>query len=451
MATLQGDLRMVPTSRKSGRPALYKRLYFQVLVGLALGILIGHYYPAFGVDLKPLGDGFIKLIKMLVAPVIFLTVAIGIAKLGDLKEVGRIGLKAVIYFEVATTLALLIGLVVGNLLAPGAGMNVDPKSLDVASVTSYLDTAKAQTSVEFLMKIIPSTIVGAFAQGDILPVVFFSVLFGCAVSHAGAKSADLINVMEQISNALFKIVGYVMRLAPLGAFGAIGYTVGKFGVGTLVSLAKLVATFYVTAGLFVIVVLGAVGLWCGFNIFKLLRYLREEILICLGTSTIESVLPRLLIKLENLGCRRSVVGLVLPTGYAFNIDGVCIYATMAIVFIAQATNTHLSFFTELTVLGVLMLTTKGMSGVPGGGFVAVASTLGSVGILPVGGLALLLGVDRFLSEGRAITTMIGNAVATLVVAKWEGELDVERMKRVLDQSPPEEFDEAMLVDDRAAA
>jgi aerobic C4-dicarboxylate transport protein len=429
------------TSLSQQQPVpLYKRLYFQVLLGIVLGILVGHFFPAAGVAVKPLGDAFIKLIRMLVAPVIFLVVAIGIGKMGDLKEIGRVGAKALVYFEGVTTLALLIGLLVANLIKPGAGMNVDPKTLDMTGVSGFATTARSHGAVDFLMRIIPDTVVEAFAKGDILPVVFFSVLFGVAVSHFSHLTRGLVEIMEQTSTAIFGIVGYVMKMAPLGAFGAVAFTIGRYGIGTLYSLAFLMAAFYITCVVFIFVVLGAISRACGFSIWKLISYIKEESLIVLGTSTQEAVLPRMLLKLERLGCKKSVVGLVIPTGYAFNLDGVCIYSTMSVLFIGYATNAHLTLLDQLTILGVLILTTKGMSGVPGGGFIAVAATLSSVQSLPVAGLALLLGVDRFMSEARAVTSLIGNAVATVVVAKWDGALDEAAMRRVLNNETVLEAD-----------
>ncbi|QEL65368.1 aerobic C4-dicarboxylate transport protein [Oryzomicrobium terrae] len=421
---------MVPESKPK---PFYKRLYFQVLVAIAIGVFLGSAYPDTGAAMKPLGDGFIKLIKMMIAPIIFTTVVVGIAKMGDMKEVGRVGLKALVYFEVVTTVALAIGLVVVNVLKPGAGMNVDPAHLDTKGIAAYAEAAKHQSTTEFLMNIIPNTVVDAFAKGEILQVLLFSVLFGLALSRLGNRVEPLVKVLDQLSQTLFGAIGMIMHFAPIGAFGAMAFTVGKYGIGSLKQLGFLMANVYITCFLFVFVVLGAIARYNGFSLWKFLKYIREEILIVLGTSSSESALPRMMTKMENLGCRKPVVGMVIPTGYSFNLDGTSIYLTMAAIFIAQATNVDLTLWEELTILAVLLLTSKGAAAVTGGGFITLAATLATLGgKLPVEGLALLLGVDRFMSEARAITNLIGNGVATVVVSRWENALDKKRMQRVLD-------------------
>lgn len=408
-----------------------KPLYIQVIVGAALGIFLGVYAPDIAVQAKPLGDGFVKLLKMLAAPIIFTTVVVGIAKTEDIKSVGRIGLKALLWFEAATTCALLIGLVVGKVIQPGAGMNVDPRTLDAGAATGFVSTAQSHGLVEFLQHIIPDTLVGSFAEGDILQVVFLSVLFGIGLARLGQRGRPLLGVIEGTLDTLFAIIAMVMRLAPLGAFGAMGFTIGRYGFGSLLQLGQLLIAFYTTCLLFVFLVLAIVIRVCGLPFLRFLGYLRDELVVTLGAASAEPALPSLMQKLERLGCPKAVVGLVVPTGYAFNLDGVCIYLTMSVVFIAQATNTDLTFGQEFVILLVGMFTTKGMSGVPGGGFVALAATLSSVGHLPVAGIALLLGIDRFMGEARAVTSIIGNAVATVVVARWEGTLDVVQARGVL--------------------
>jgi aerobic C4-dicarboxylate transport protein len=413
----------------------YQHLYAQVLIAIAVGALLGAFAPALATSLKPLGDLFIKLIKMMIAPIIFATVVGGIAKMGDMKEVGRVGLKALLYFEVVSTLALVIGLVVVNLVKPGAGVNADPASLDAASVATYTSSAKSHTTLDFFMNIIPNTVVGAFAEGEMLQVLLFSVLFGLGLSRMGEKSRPLVDLLDQVSHALFDVIAIIMKVAPLGALGAMAFTVGKYGIGTLLSLGQLMACVYITCALFVFVVLGTICRLTGFSLWSFLRYIKEEILIVLGTSSSEAALPRMLTKLENVGCARSVVGLTIPTGYSFNLDGTSIYLTMAAIFIAQATNTPLTLGQQLSILAVLLLTSKGAAAVTGGGFITLAATLATTGSIPVAGLALLLGVDRFMSEARAITNLIGNGVATMVVARWEGALDTRRMHSVLDGAP----------------
>ena len=417
-----------PTARKP----LYKRLYAQVLFAIVVGVILGAVAPDLGTAVKPLGDAFIKLIKMMIAPIVFCTVVVGIAKMGDMKEVGRVGLKALLYFEVVTTLALVIGLVVVNVVQPGHGINADPAHLDTKAVASYAAGAKSLSTVDFLVNIIPTTFVDAFAKGEILQVLLLAVLFGLVLAKFGDKGKLLVNVIDQTSHVLFGIIGMIMYFAPLGAFGAMAFTIGKYGIGSLVQLGQLMASVYLTCFLFVVVVLGLIARATGFSLWKFIRYIKEELLIVLGTSSSESALPRMIAKLENLGCAKPVVGLVVPTGYSFNLDGTSIYLTMAAIFIAQATNVDLSLGQQLTILGVLLLTSKGAAAVTGGGFVTLAATLSTIDTLPVAGLALLLGIDRFMSEARAITNLIGNGVATIVVAKWEGALDPVRMTRVLD-------------------
>lgn len=411
----------------------YRSLYFQVVLAIGLGVLLGHLAPAVGVKMQPLGEAFIKLIKMLIAPVIFCTVVIGIASVEDVKKVGKTGGLALVYFEVMSTVALIIGLIVANVLAPGRGMNVDPASLDSAALGAYSGPGKLQTVSEFLLNLIPGTVVDAFAKGDILQVLLFSVLFGFALQRLKSRGASLLAFIESVAQVLFGIVGIVMRLAPIGAFGAIAFTIGKYGFASLLPLGKLMGSFYLTCLLFIFGALGAVARLHGFSLWKYLRYIREELFVVLGTSSSESALPRMMAKMQKLGASKQVVGLVLPAGYSFNLDGTSIYLTMATLFIAQATNTPMSWVQQLTLLGVLLLTSKGAAGVTGSGFIVLAATLSSVGTVPVAGLALILGIDRFMSEARALTNVIGNGVATLVVAKWTGELDTATMVRELDE------------------
>ncbi|MFK3780710.1 dicarboxylate/amino acid:cation symporter [Agrobacterium sp. NPDC089420] len=409
----------------------YKHLYFQVLVAIIAGIALGHFYPAFGEELKPLGDGFIRLVKMIIAPVIFLTVATGIAGMNDMKKVGRVAGKAMIYFLVFSTLALIVGLIVANTVQPGAGMNIDPATLDAKAVATYADKAHEQTITGFLMNIIPTTIVGAFASGDILQVLFFSVLFGVALGIVGEKGKPVTDFMHALMYPIFKLVAILMKAAPIGAFGAMAFTIGKYGISSVTNLAMLIGTFYVTSFLFVFVVLGAVCRYNGFSIVALIRYIKEELLLVLGTSSSEAALPGLMSKMEKAGCKRSVVGLVIPTGYSFNLDGTNIYMTLAALFIAQATGIHLSFGEQILLLLVAMLSSKGAAGITGAGFITLAATLSVVPSVPVAGMALILGIDRFMSECRALTNFVGNAVATIVVARWEGELDQDQLDRVL--------------------
>jgi len=418
----------------------FTHLYVQVLTAIMIGILLGYFYPQIGEQMKPLGDAFIKLIKMLIAPIIFCTVVHGIANMQDLKKVGRVGLKALVYFEVVTSLALIVGLTIVNLWQPGAGVNADLSSIDTRSIQAYTTKAAHQGPFDFLLGIIPTTVVGAFAEGEILQVLFFAILFAFALSSLGERGRPVTNFIDIVSHVLFGIVGVIMKVAPVGAFGAMAFTIGKYGIGTLLSLGKLMAAFYVTCLVFIFGVLGTIAYFAGFNILKFIRYIKEELLIVLGTSSSESVLPRMMNKLENLGCNESVVGLVIPTGYSFNLDGTCIYLTMAAIFLAQATNTELTLWQQLGIIGILLLTSKGAAGVTGSGFIVLAATLASVGTIPVASIALILGVDRFMSEARALTNLIGNGVATIVVAKWENALDEGRMRRHLDRETELEAD-----------
>jgi len=422
---------------------LGRSLYLQVVIAVVVGALVGHFFPVFGAQLKPLGDGFIRLVKMLIAPIVFATVVTGIAKMGDLKKVGRVGLKGILYFEVLTTLALAIGLVVGKFFHPGAGMNVNPETLDTKSIASYTSSGHALSTADFILNIIPKDVADAFAKGDILQVLLFSVLFGVALAALKEKGLPVLHFVDGLSAIFFKIVAIVMRVAPLGAFGAMAFTVGKYGIGTLLSLGKLIACFYATSALFVVIVLGLVMRIAGLGLFRFLRYIREEILIVLGTSSSESALPLMMKKMERLGCSKPVVGLVVPMGYSFNLDGTSIYLTLATLFIAQATNTPVTLGQELEILAVLLLTSKGAAAVTGGGFITLAATLSAVGNIPVAGLTLLLGVDRFMSEARAITNLIGNGVASVAVSHWEGELDVAKARSVLSGGNVEEVEPAV--------
>ena len=409
------------------KTSIFKSLYFQVLAAITIGILLGHFYPQLGEQMKPLGDGFVKLIKMIIAPVIFCTVVTGIAGMESMKSVGRTGAVALLYFEIVSTIALIIGLVVVNVVQPGAGMNIDPSTLDASAVAVYTQQASQQGLIPFLMDVIPASVVGAFASGNILQVLLFAVMFGFALHRLGAKGKVIFDVIDSFSKVIFGVINMIMKLAPLGAFGAMAFTIGKYGVGTLIQLGQLIACFYITCVLFVFLVLGSIARATGFSILKLIRYIREELLIVLGTSSSESVLPRMLEKMEKVGCKKSVVGLVIPTGYSFNLDGTSIYLTMAAVFIAQATNSHMDIWHQITLLVVLLLSSKGAAGVTGSGFIVLAATLSAVGHLPVAGLALILGIDRFMSEARALTNLIGNGVATIVVAKYCRELDEKKL------------------------
>ena len=429
--------------------AIYKSLYVQVLVAIVIGVALGYFYPATGAAMKPLGDGFIKLIKMIIAPIIFCTVVVGIAGMEDMKKVGKTGGLALLYFEVVSSVALIIGLVIVNLVQPGAGMNVDPRALDTKGVAAFTGPGKMQTTTEFLLNIIPSTVVDAFAKGEILQVLLFSVMFGFALHRFGGRGTMVFDMVEKLSHVLFSIVGIIMKVAPIGAFGAMAFTIGKYGLGSLLSLGKLMGTFYLTCLIFIFVVLGTIARLHGFSVWKFIKYIKEELLIVLGTSSSESVLPRMMAKMENLGVKKSVVGLVIPTGYSFNLDGTSIYLTMAAVFIAQATNTPMTLTQQITLLLVLLLTSKGAAGVTGSGFIVLAATLTAVGGIPVAGLALILGIDRFMSEARALTNLIGNGVATVVVAKWTGDLDSERLTRQLNNETDEAAEEPEAILDRS--
>ncbi|HBA89959.1 MAG TPA: C4-dicarboxylate transporter DctA [Geobacter sp.] len=424
----------------------YQHLYFQVLLAISIGVALGYYLPDTGTAMKPLGDGFIKMIKMIITPVIFCTVVTGIAGMEDMKKVGRVGGKALLYFEVVSTLALGIGLLVINVIQPGVGMNADVTKLDTKGLATYTATAaKGHSFVDFLLGIIPTSVVDAFAKGDILQVLFFAILFGLALSAMGEKGKPVYKLIDNVSHGLFGVVGIIMKFAPIGAFGAMAFTIGKFGLGSLTKLGMLMGSFYLTCLLFVFVVLGSICKLCGFSIFKFISYIKEELLIVLGTSSSESVLPRMMAKMEKLGCTKSVVGMVIPTGYSFNLDGTSIYLTMAAIFVAQATNTPLTMTQTLTILGVLMLTSKGAAGVTGSGFVTLAATFAAIPTIPVAGLALILGIDRFMSEARALTNLVGNGVATVVVSRWENELDLERMELVLNNEYQEEAGEPVLM------
>ena len=419
----------------AGRKPLYRQLYVQVLAAIFLGALIGHFWPTTGEALKPLGDAFIKLVKMIIAPVIFLTLVTGIAGMTELKSVGRVAGKAFAYFLFFSTLALIVGLIVANTIQPGAGMNVDPATLDTGAVKTYVDKAQHSSIVDFLMGIIPTTMVSALAGDSLLQVLFVSILFGIALSMVGAPAAPVRDLLEKIGLVVFKLVGILMRAAPVGAFGAMAFTIGKYGIESLANLAGLVATFYLTSLIFVIGVLGIVARLSGFSIFKLIRYLKAELLLVLGTSSSESALPSLMEKMERAGCEKSVVGLVVPTGYSFNLDGTNIYMTLAALFIAQACNVDLSLGDQIALLLVAMISSKGAAGVTGAGFITLAATLSIVPSVPVAGMALILGIDRFMSECRSLTNFIGNAVATIVVARWDKALDRDQLRRALDGEP----------------
>ena len=403
---------------------IHHHLYAQVLTAIVFGILLGHFYPDTAVSMKPLGDGFIKLIKMLIAPIIFCTVVTGIAGMQDIEKVGRVGIKALLYFEVVSTLALIIGLLVVHIIQPGVGMNIDANSLDVKGLNVYTEAAKNHNTVDFLLNIIPTSVVDAFAKGELLQVLLFSLLFGCSLAAMKDTGTEVLAFIHKVSQVLFGIVETIMKLAPIGAFGAMAFTIGKYGVASLLPLAKLMGSFYLTCLLFIFIVLGLIARFAGFSIIKFIVYIKDELLIVLGTSSSESVLPRIMTKLENMGCSKSVVSLVIPTGYSFNLDGTSIYLAMAAIFVAQATNTPLTWSQELTLLGVLLVTSKGAAGVTGSGFITLAATLSVIPTIPVAGLALILGIDRFMSEARALTNLIGNGVATVVAAKWENELDM---------------------------
>jgi aerobic C4-dicarboxylate transport protein len=411
----------------------YKVLYVQVLAAIVIGVLLGFFFPDIGASMKPLGDGFIKLIKMLIAPVIFCTVVIGIAGMEDMKKVGKVGGIALLYFEIVTTLALLVGLFLVNVLQPGAGMHVDPATLDVNSVSMYATAEKPQSTLDFIFHIIPSSVVGAFAQGDILQVLFFSIIFGFALQFLGGSQHPIYELIKKGS----EMINWIMKVAPIGAFGAMAFTIGKYGIHSLLPLGKLMLVFYATCVFFVLGILGAICRFNGFSIFRYLAYIKEELLIVLGTSSSEAVLPQMITKMQKAGVSRSVTGLVIPTGYSFNLDGTAIYLTMAAVFIAQACDIQMTFTQQATLLTVLLLTSKGAAGVSGSGFIVLAATLSAVGDIPVAGLALILGVDRFMSEARSITNMIGNGIACVVVGRWVGELDKEQLKETLSKKKTE--------------
>ncbi|MBI3730535.1 MAG: dicarboxylate/amino acid:cation symporter [Burkholderiales bacterium] len=430
--------------------AFYKSLYFQVITAIVMGVLLGHFYPESGASMKPLGDGFIKLIKMMIAPIIFCTVVVGIAGMEDMKKVGKTGGMALLYFEVVSTLALIIGLIIVNVVQPGAGMHIDVHTLDTKGIAAFAGPGKMQTTTEFLMSIIPTTFTDAFAKGEILQVLLISIFFGFALHRFGGRGTLVFDLVEKFSHVLFVIVGYIMKVAPIGAFGAMAFTIGKYGVGSLVQLGFLMATFYATCLIFIFGVLGAIAKVHGFSIWKFIKYIKEELLIVLGTSSSESVLPRMMAKLENLGVKKSVVGLVIPTGYSFNLDGTSIYLTMAAVFIAQATDTPMTLMQQITLLAVLLLTSKGAAGITGSGFIVLAATLSAVGGVPVAGLALILGIDRFMSEARALTNLIGNGVATVVVAKWGNDVDTVKMQRRLNNETVEEAEDPELLMDTAS-
>jgi aerobic C4-dicarboxylate transport protein len=427
--------RMTPTTLPASssatparKPPLYKSLYVQVITAVIIGVVIGNFWPHTGEAMKPLGDAFIKLIKMMIAPIIFCTVVVGIAGMEDMKKVGKTGGLALLYFEVVSSVALVVGLVLVNLLQPGAGMNIDPASLDTKALAAFTGPGKMEGAQDFLFHIIPDTLVNAFATGEILQVLLIAILFGFALHRFGGRGTLVFDVIEKGSHVLFGMVGYIMKVAPIGAFGAMAFTIGKYGIGSLFSLGKLMGTFYLTCLLFVFIVLGAIARFHGFSIWKFVKYIKEELLIVLGTSSSESVLPRMMEKMENLGANKTTVGMVVPTGYSFNLDGTSIYLTMAAVFIAQATNTPMTIMQQVTLLAVLLLTSKGAAGVTGSGFIVLAATLSAVGHVPVAGLALILGIDRFMSEARALTNLVGNGVATIVVAKWTNELDMDRLQ-----------------------
>jgi len=422
---------MSPVPSHTAKPKLYQSLYFRVIAGILLGVLLGFFYPHAGESMKPLGDGFIKLIRMMIAPIVFFTVIVGIAGIGDMKKLGRVGIKSLAYFEVVTTIALLIGLLVVKVVQPGAGMNVNPATLDARAIAQYAAQGKELHTVDFLMNIIPTTVTNAFTQGDILQVLLVAILFGLALA-AFPQNQAIVDACDQIAHWLFGVIGLIMKAAPLGAFGAMAFTVGKYGLKTLLPLLKLLSCVYLTSFAFVFLVLGSIARLHGFSLWKFLKYIKEELLIVLSTSSSESVLPRMMVKLQQLGCGKSVVGLVIPSGYSFNLDGTSIYLTIAALFVAQATNTRLTGGQEAALLVVLMLSSKGAAAVTGGGFITLAATLSAIGTVPVAGLTLLLGVDRFMSEMRSLTNLVGNGVATIVVSKWEKEFNAERARRVLD-------------------
>jgi aerobic C4-dicarboxylate transport protein len=427
-----------PGARAASRRSPLRKLYVQVLIAIGAGVLLGAFYPSLATAMKPISDGFITLIRAVVPPIIFATVAVGIAKMGDMRRVGVVGLRAIIYFEIVSTLALFIGLAVGNMVQPGAGLHIDPAHLDEKAVAGYATSAKSLTIVDFLIKMIPSNLVGALAQGDILPVLVMAVLFGFALCRMGERGQRLVVLIDDFTHALFGVVRIVMYVAPLAAFAAMAFTVGKFGFGMLASLGQLLASVYLTSILFVLIVLGLIARIFDLSVWKIIRYFKDELLIAFSATSGEAMIPRSIAKLERMGCSQETVGLVLPTGFSFNTDGTAIYMTMAVLFIAQATDIHLTFGQQLTMLFVMLFTSKGAAGVAGAGFVALAATLPALGILPVGGLALLLGVERFMSEIRAVTNLFSNIFATVVISRWMGELDDDRLNIVLDGEAEDE-------------
>jgi aerobic C4-dicarboxylate transport protein len=413
---------------------LFSALYFQVLFGIVVGGLVGYFFPHAGVALKPLGDGFIKLIKMLLGPLVFLTIVLGIARMGDIKRVGRVGLKALVYFELVSSLALVIGLIVGSVFHPGTSMHVDPSTLDANAVAAYASAANQNHSVpDFLLSIIPSSVVDAFARDDMLQIILFSVLFGVALSRLASRAQTLLKVLDDFLQTMFGVVRIVMRLAPLGAGGAMAFTIGSYGIASLAAYGKLIACLYLTTTLFIFLVLAPIAAVCRISFLKFLRFIKEELLVTFGTASTEAVLPTMMAKLETLGCEQTVVGMVLPAGYGFNSDGTSIYLTMTTLFVAQAVGIHLSLMDELTILAVALLTSKGIAGVAGGGFIALAATLSSTNKIPVAALVLVFGIDRILNEARAVTNLIGNGIATVAVAKWEGQFDQKRATAVLNE------------------
>lgn len=436
-------MRSHPLSADRRRNSFIRTLYFRVLVGIVAGVAVGIFFPHFGTSLKPLGDGFLKLIRMLVAPVIFFTVVTGIAKVGDLRRLGRVGLKSIVYFEVVTTFALLLGMAAAGIMQPGRGINANPATLDTRSLAQYTTGAVHTGTTDFLLNIIPDSFVGAFTRGEMLQVLLLAVISGIALAMLRGEER-LVSLADSLSRFFFKLVAIVMEAAPLGAFGAMAFTIGRYGVDTLLSLGKLLLCGYLTSIGFIIVVLGGICWASGISLWRFLVYIREELLIVLGTSSSEPALPRLMLKMENLGCSKAITGLVIPAGYSFNLDGTSIYLTIALLFIAQATNTHLSMRQELFILFVLMLNSKGAAAVTGGGLITLAATLAALGTVPVAGIALLLGVDRFLSEMRSITNIIGNGVATIVISRWEGQFDVERARAVLSGTQSAVEDDMML-------
>lgn len=423
------------------------RLYVQVLIGIVAGVLVGHFYPDVGSQLKPLGDLFIKLIRMLLAPIIFASVVVGIARMSDLHEAGRVGVKAIVYFEIASSIALAVGLVIVDVIRPGSGMNIDAAHIDSSGIASYTHAAQQHGMLDFFMSIVPNSIVGAFANGDMLPIIFFSVLLAVAFAKLGPRTAPFVDMLDMLLQGMFGVVRIVMYVAPIGAFGGMAFTIARYGIGTLASFGQLMLCLYLTSVFFVVVVLGLVMRMSGLSLWKYLRYIKDEIFITLGTASTEAVLPQMLIKMEKLGCARPVVGMVLPTGYTFNADGTAIYLTMASMFVAQALNIPLTIWDQLLLLGVMLLTSKGSAGVAGAGFVALAATLSSMHKIPVSGLVLLLGVDRFLNEARAVTNLIGNGVATIVVARWEGALDMNQARAMLDRNSDTSLDTLQAIDD----